>query len=851
MASSKINLISEKAYQLSGSTLNLSGVTQIHNGGRLIVPTPINNNDASNKQYVDTSSGVPLNNTIFLSPTYGNNSNDGLNPKRPVKDLSVAIGIINDLSVQPSINNIWTIHCDGYENIDISGVTEIPIYTKLFLPKSIILDVETENNIIDLCGDIVCDTIYYNTAWRFNVPSNSNVNINVNKIINDGGYDPILSISNNSIVSIKTDDVIINDINDVAFIYCTSNSSINVEINKYSNLSNNKTNTLLEINSGNTVTLNVSDVYSNECTANGFTLLKVNDDNNKATVNFEQLKYTGTTGNTSILKIFSGCTDNNISIIGKYSELNYNNIMFGYDISLNVFNIYNFSNDNNVTIFINQYDGKRYYYPSENVDDDQIDSLDIYLSTNGSDDNGDGTQLNPYATINKAINSIKNHFIGYPSINIYFSSGTYDVEQIDLDEISNLYGEGEITFNGNKVLVNSGFTAYSSVINDPLTYNVSGGTSGSWTTNQYKFYFIGMDGFYYPITNNTNSTISTVSEEINLLFTGIYTNDVMFNFNGFNLGINIGIELYFNNIDIHFTNGGIIPQYLSRYFNCHFQFCKISSNNAYENDIYKFGVYRSIVNNVRYDGVDILDTYFYNSVVNPNINLSIGSNVFEDTSIILDHGINISSHGYLKFINTIDCIIHSFNNMISFINNDGGGIISDGSTNLFNCTPQYTGSTTPININIDDNFFITTPTNYFGYPLTELCNPNHNRNIYIKNVTYPEFEYNLVNTLNNSGTTNIVIGNTTQNKSISVDYTITRGNGLRTGSFDILYNSGNVYIGTDEFITNGETNVDVTNIVFDVNLNGNEIRMESTLSNDVDATIEYNLKRKLVKPINI
>lgn len=159
-----------------------------------------------------------------------------------------------------------------------------------------------------------------------------------------------------------------------------------------------------------------------------------------------------------------------------------------------------------------------------------------------------------------------------------------------------------------------------------------------------------------------------------------------------------------------------------------------------------------------------------------------------------------------------------------------------------------------ININImlfGDKIYNQVNDRYINNDIYELINHNKNKMINIKDILYPEFEYNLVNTLTNSGTTNIVIGNVNQNKSITVEYTITRGNGLRTGRFDVLYDSNNIYIGTDEFITNGNINVNVSNIVFDANLNGDEIRMECVLSDDVDGTIEYNLKRKLITPINI
>lgn len=85
----------------------------------------------------------------------------------------------------------------------------------------------------------------------------------------------------------------------------------------------------------------------------------------------------------------------------------------------------------------------------------------IYVSINGNDTNGDGTQENPYATIRKAVNKANN------GDKIFVTEGTYNVSLINLSSYSSvaiydgnkkicIYGENERTIlicDGTKVSV--------------------------------------------------------------------------------------------------------------------------------------------------------------------------------------------------------------------------------------------------------------------------------------------------------------------------------------------------------------------------------------------------------------
>lgn len=67
----------------------------------------------------------------------------------------------------------------------------------------------------------------------------------------------------------------------------------------------------------------------------------------------------------------------------------------------------------------------------------------IYVATTGSDNVGDGSQANPYATISKAVSTIPVNLNGYTA-RIYIAAGTY-TENVTVQN----FGNGIIGFSGN------------------------------------------------------------------------------------------------------------------------------------------------------------------------------------------------------------------------------------------------------------------------------------------------------------------------------------------------------------------------------------------------------------------
>ena len=120
------------------------------------------------------------------------------------------------------------------------------------------------------------------------------------------------------------------------------------------------------------------------------------------------------------------------------------------------------------------------------------------------------------------------------------------------------------------------------------------------------------------------------------------------------------------------------------------------------------------------------------------------------------------------------------------------------------------------------------------------------------NTVYPEIERNLSATLANNATTNVIVGNKLQNKSITIKYLLTRSTGYRFGTFDIICDGTSVYMSPDAFTDNLSAYVSETAIVFSTNVSSNEIRLAAVVnSNTYAATLTYSVERVMITSFNI
>lgn len=496
-------------------------------------------------------------------------------------------------------------------------------------------------------------------------------------------------------------------------------------------------------------------------------------------------------------------------------------------------------------------------------------SRTIYVATTGSDITGDGLVGNPFATILKALQSIKTDVAGY-TISIQCGSGTF-AYTLECDKTRCRFRNSIIELIGTftDVLTNLSFTATS----DPFVYNVTiGGFPTTWTTDQYRTYFLesSIVANFRPISGNTAATLEVAEPVLASLGTkisqsttiinitpGVYYDwlkltKVTLSFSGDVDIIKNDNIINTNNAQCLFTAGGTTRTVTYQNFIVGLTL----ANNYYDNirsTFYDgaFNVQKCVgymaSNNVLFDFKDKGTGGFIHCIMRGNsigygLSVSDGGNNFNST-------VTQGSTFYLKFTGLTYAFSYQPANS-AFFPQTFTFILSNVSyfTRLTNLNYRYcknsfvflgtiTGAPS-VRWFYDNTYF----TKFYNPPIS---------NIVINGILYPEQEYNLSAALTNNTTTNVIVGNKLQNKTITIDYTITRGTGYRKGKFDIINDGTNTYMSPDEFITNGVAGVSNTAIVLSVNYNTNEIRVAALLDNGIAGTFTYNVSRVMITPLTL
>jgi energy-converting hydrogenase Eha subunit A len=136
--------------------------------------------------------------------------------------------------------------------------------------------------------------------------------------------------------------------------------------------------------------------------------------------------------------------------------------------------------------------------------------------------------------------------------------------------------------------------------------------------------------------------------------------------------------------------------------------------------------------------------------------------------------------GYVKFVNSDKAL--KFNNNPSHIFTVP--IILANTNYLFEKFLSVSDYL-PATFNISS--ILGTPnTRYFYDPMYEFVNMGSGRSIRISGILYPEFDQNFSATLTDNATTNVQIGDSLQNRSITIEYTAKRGADYEKGTLQIL-----------------------------------------------------------------
>ncbi|HLP86271.1 MAG TPA: hypothetical protein VK153_00110 [Candidatus Paceibacterota bacterium] len=491
-------------------------------------------------------------------------------------------------------------------------------------------------------------------------------------------------------------------------------------------------------------------------------------------------------------------------------------------------------------------------------------SRTIYVSATGDDTTGDGSVTLPYLTIGKALSTVKKEIVSDVIITISVGAGTFNLNNSDLIILDKISGAGTLVLQGTLALVESGFTMGSAEALDPFTYSVSGGNSSSWVTNQWKYYWLKSSTSYYPITHNENgSSISIVSS---VTGTEIYQQTTIININ---LNNNNNINFSVNNLQINDFRINI-PNYKlefhGKYLSIEESYLSGSGTVSNLSFVCTEGAslrYNSIENSsvgLRCQTGPFAYNYLMsnrNSTllnINNDTNLqNIYSCVFENPNtgassrcISLLFGSLMTSAitgtHYIKFVNSY--IPFYFVDFVKFSTVADSQKIILKNTNYYYRKGNNDYSINYLNLKLS-NIIGTPITRWFYDAMYEFVNVSSGRNIQITGLIYPEYESNLSSTLADNTTTQVIVGNKLQNRSIVIDYTILRGSTYETAQLRILND------GTNLTLQEG-TPLGDAGVTFAVNFNTNEIRLACTLtSTGTVATLKYNATRVMITPLTI
>ena len=192
-------------------------------------------------------------------------------------------------------------------------------------------------------------------------------------------------------------------------------------------------------------------------------------------------------------------------------------------------------------------------------------SRTIYFSTLGNDTAGNGTISTPYATLLKAVQTIKTVISLGVTITIQAVAGTYTFNWAPLEKEFSRFrmmnsdsGIKSIVINGSMTSLTSGFAL--SILDASIPYKYT--SDAVWTPNAYQDKFLLVGANYYPIMSNDTSTLRTF---VGLgAGTSIFEPGVIFNIQ--DKRINIGGDYFqgfqggiqFSRITMNLTNAGVV-----------------------------------------------------------------------------------------------------------------------------------------------------------------------------------------------------------------------------------------------------------------------------------------------------
>lgn len=512
----------------------------------------------------------------------------------------------------------------------------------------------------------------------------------------------------------------------------------------------------------------------------------------------------------------------------------------------------------------------------------------------GSDEDGDGSTINPWATINYSLTQTPSILTAGNLTLVCQAGGTYYIDGITQDLLAEYLINKQLVLQGEMYILRDDFTAK---IADPNGNPYKKISTVTWSSdNEYIGYIVRHDNYapdyeYSPMFPHNTTNVST-----------------SLNAEGFWAGAIMGIEstLIFSDqkafkqlvgssifkIEYFIVNPGITNKNLAidnlSAVRLQFENCVINTpNNKSLKLANNIMLYKCIVitSNTDKDAIIIEETnkvqFSHVSIYNSNpADNSWNSIYIKKSDITFDkvyiygfayaidyrRGSNLSiRYGhYPNIFENIGCVFRITTSNSIF---DLGEWYGTNKIYIYDCNYLWAlqGGTDrlyfvfPENRLVGDSipniqaFVPTTGGAWQGNPtlLTSLRNkpisyidPLRQVSFYYKEL-YPEIEINQSKILTDNTTTDIIIGDTTQNKAIKINYQLERSTGARQGIIEILYHESALTINENNF-DNGIIEVQDPALIFSTLFSTDKIILRAILnSSGNDADITYSIKRQM------
>lgn len=481
----------------------------------------------------------------------------------------------------------------------------------------------------------------------------------------------------------------------------------------------------------------------------------------------------------------------------------------------------------------------------------------IYVDLSGSDISGNGTASKPYATPHAALLSIKKRNDGSQII-VDVGEGSFALQGEDLSLIEEfvMMDRAQFYMQGQIEIAESSLS-WSQDGTNPFKWTATGGTSGTWSDHEFKQYFVVSSGSYYPIADNGSDWIYMPYTDANIASSSVYE---------------LKTTLTFDD-DFYFQPLGSSYQITLQRFNINIgnRRFRLAEGRTHQILRMRESVLLSRFNNLA--NIALFASYFKTTDADGTRILSdteITRSVFESDGTKVDNALSIKA-GFLRCCHVI------FNNfaigITSATGNVGMQIDPNGYTAsahdimFLNCGTgfgfvdgfQFYDATVLDNIVCVNTDYLYESTGahkqYAIIPYSSIVEidaltsivkndqtirviPENNYSIYVEDYHYPEIGTGIEETLTDNATTDIVVGDSIDNKTITIEYTATRGTSIEKNTVQINNKQTSVSVGE------GTLFGDDIGLSFGVQYSSGKIELRCTLtSTGTGAEFKYDVKR--------